>query len=336
MDKPFVMSRLSVRRATSSNIVPSHPPLRNRSCSRALHSSPLTRSSFFNLAGLSTSRENRYLSKEHRMPRTEFSPHLELIRSSEVDPQGSPGSRSKGTSVPQAASISSPIPPSSCLDRSERVAEQIRSRQGSEARRAARDAMAAQAAKDEAEREIAALAEAKKRIVDKIMDPATGSLTLTEENGEVTKIELDSPSPRARPPPLDRRTRAKETYLLLFAVFLLGLSVPWRDASRWVKGKWVEHKIQGWETEMQARDAKMEAEKLANAKRGIIKREIVDEGIRRYREMAALEQEETKTEQAQLGIKFDEKLFGQPERRNERRERPQTWRGWFWKQDGNS
>lgn len=44
-------------------------------------------SALFNLGGLSTSRESQYLAKELRMPRTEFSPHLELIRSSEVDTQ---------------------------------------------------------------------------------------------------------------------------------------------------------------------------------------------------------------------------------------------------------
>lgn len=56
------------------------------------HTSTNRRSSLFNLGGLSTSRENRYLSREKGIPRTEFSPHLELIRSSEVDTQRSPGS----------------------------------------------------------------------------------------------------------------------------------------------------------------------------------------------------------------------------------------------------
>ena len=49
--------------------------------------------SLFNLGGLSTSRECQYFSKERGVPRTEFSPFLELIRSSEVDTQDSPGSR---------------------------------------------------------------------------------------------------------------------------------------------------------------------------------------------------------------------------------------------------
>ncbi|KAL9599254.1 MAG: hypothetical protein Q9219_003956 [cf. Caloplaca sp. 3 TL-2023] len=59
---------------------------------RGYHTSPILRSSFFNLGGLSTSRESRYLAKEKGIPRTEFSPHLELIRSSEVDTQQAPGS----------------------------------------------------------------------------------------------------------------------------------------------------------------------------------------------------------------------------------------------------
>ena len=49
--------------------------------------------SLFNLGGLSTSRECQYFSKERGVPRTEFSPFLELIRSSEVDTQDGPGSR---------------------------------------------------------------------------------------------------------------------------------------------------------------------------------------------------------------------------------------------------
>ena len=40
----------------------------------------------FNLSGLSTSREAGFLSKERGIPRTEFAPHLELIRLSEVEP----------------------------------------------------------------------------------------------------------------------------------------------------------------------------------------------------------------------------------------------------------
>ncbi|KAL8738242.1 MAG: hypothetical protein Q9181_000922 [Wetmoreana brouardii] len=51
----------------------------------------------FNLGGLSTSRESQYLSKEHGIPRTEFAPHIELIRSSEVDTQRAPGSTTSKT-----------------------------------------------------------------------------------------------------------------------------------------------------------------------------------------------------------------------------------------------
>ncbi|KAL6716580.1 hypothetical protein ACLMJK_006147 [Lecanora helva] len=54
---------------------------------RAFHSTPCRSSgSILNLSGLSVSRESRFLSKERGLPRTEFSPHLELIRSSEVEP----------------------------------------------------------------------------------------------------------------------------------------------------------------------------------------------------------------------------------------------------------
>lgn len=56
----------------------------------AFHTSRTLSSALFNLGGLSTSRENQFLSKEKGRPRTEFSPHLELIRSSEVDTQRRP------------------------------------------------------------------------------------------------------------------------------------------------------------------------------------------------------------------------------------------------------
>ncbi|KAI4116371.1 MAG: hypothetical protein LQ338_007726 [Usnochroma carphineum] len=59
---------------------------------RGFHTSNRLSSSLFNLGGLSTSRESQYLAKERGIPRTEFSPHLELIRSSEVDTQRAPGS----------------------------------------------------------------------------------------------------------------------------------------------------------------------------------------------------------------------------------------------------
>lgn len=56
--------------------------------SRQLNTSSSHRASgsILNLSGLSASRESRFLSKERGIPRTEFSPHLELIRTSEVDP----------------------------------------------------------------------------------------------------------------------------------------------------------------------------------------------------------------------------------------------------------
>ncbi|MCJ1329762.1 hypothetical protein MMC10_006442 [Thelotrema lepadinum] len=49
--------------------------------------------SFFNLGARATSREAVYFSKERRIPHTEYSPNLQLIRSSEVDIfKGAPGS----------------------------------------------------------------------------------------------------------------------------------------------------------------------------------------------------------------------------------------------------
>ena len=49
-------------------------------------SSYLAASSFLDLGNLSISRESRYLAKAQGRPRTEFSPYLDLIRSSEVEP----------------------------------------------------------------------------------------------------------------------------------------------------------------------------------------------------------------------------------------------------------
>ena len=60
-------------------------------------------SSLFNLGGLSTSRECQYLAKERRLPRTEFSPHLELIRTSEVNPHNGPGSRKRSPTEPKTS-----------------------------------------------------------------------------------------------------------------------------------------------------------------------------------------------------------------------------------------
>lgn len=55
---------------------------------RHLYTTPrvLSSGSLFNLSGLSASRESGFLSKERGIPRTEFAPHLELIRLSEVEP----------------------------------------------------------------------------------------------------------------------------------------------------------------------------------------------------------------------------------------------------------
>ena len=60
----------------------------SRSFRRAFTTSPPSSagSPLLNLSGLSVSRESQHLSKEYGIPRTEFSPYLELIRSSEVDP----------------------------------------------------------------------------------------------------------------------------------------------------------------------------------------------------------------------------------------------------------
>lgn len=65
------------------------------------HTSSSRSSALFNLGGLSTSRESQYLSKERGIPRTEFSPHLELIRSSEVDTQRAPGSNKASHPAPK-------------------------------------------------------------------------------------------------------------------------------------------------------------------------------------------------------------------------------------------
>ena len=83
--------------------------LGGRQSSQSSHSSSCrTSGSIFNLSGLSVSREARFLSKERSIPRTEFSPHLELIRSSEVDPfRGSDDSSTHST--PPPSSLSSPL-----------------------------------------------------------------------------------------------------------------------------------------------------------------------------------------------------------------------------------
>ncbi|KAL8724991.1 MAG: hypothetical protein Q9166_007640 [cf. Caloplaca sp. 2 TL-2023] len=55
---------------------------------RFIHHSPNLASSspFYNLGGLSTSREAQFLSRERGIPRTEYSPQSQLIRASEVEP----------------------------------------------------------------------------------------------------------------------------------------------------------------------------------------------------------------------------------------------------------
>lgn len=66
--------------------------------------------SFFNLAARSTSSEAAYLSKERRIPPTELMPHLELIRSSEVDPIAAPGARTSiSASGPRSSAKASPF-----------------------------------------------------------------------------------------------------------------------------------------------------------------------------------------------------------------------------------
>lgn len=72
---------------------------------RSFHSNRplLAGSPLLNLSGLSTSREAQHLSKEYRIPRTEFSPYLELIRSSEVLPfarTASPSGQDNGDQAP--------------------------------------------------------------------------------------------------------------------------------------------------------------------------------------------------------------------------------------------
>ena len=69
--------------------------------------------SLFNLAARATSRESAYLSKERRIPHTEYSPTLQLIRSSEVDPfKGAPGSSTSGNARSQVKAPTAPIAPS--------------------------------------------------------------------------------------------------------------------------------------------------------------------------------------------------------------------------------
>ena len=70
-----------------------------------------------NLSGLSASREAQHLSKERGIPRTEFSASLELLKSSEVDPFGGPGSS-------RAASTVAPEQPVPAIEESVKSPEQ--------------------------------------------------------------------------------------------------------------------------------------------------------------------------------------------------------------------
>lgn len=64
-----------------------YPRTSHRLPSRHFHTtSSLAGSPFFDLTRLSASRESQHLSKEKGIPRTEFAPHLELLKSSEVTP----------------------------------------------------------------------------------------------------------------------------------------------------------------------------------------------------------------------------------------------------------
>ncbi|KAI4250034.1 MAG: hypothetical protein L6R42_008802, partial [Xanthoria sp. 1 TBL-2021] len=64
-----------------------YPRTSHRLPSRHFHTTPsLAGSPFFDLTRLSASRESQHLSKEKGRPRTEFVPHLELLKSSEVTP----------------------------------------------------------------------------------------------------------------------------------------------------------------------------------------------------------------------------------------------------------
>ncbi|KAL9012306.1 MAG: hypothetical protein Q9173_002927 [Seirophora scorigena] len=93
----------------------------------AFHTSHRSSNALFNLGGLSTLRESQYLAKEHRMPRTAFAPHLELIRSSEVDTQARPAAGSE-RSVPEASRGMVTVPSAAyvaLVQKSRRLEEQL-------------------------------------------------------------------------------------------------------------------------------------------------------------------------------------------------------------------
>ncbi|KAL8919905.1 MAG: hypothetical protein Q9172_004753 [Xanthocarpia lactea] len=82
MNQPVMARRYWV--ATSRLL---HPHTSYCLSSRTFHTTPArAASSFFDLTRLSASRESQHLSKEKGRPRTDFAPHLELIKSSEVAP----------------------------------------------------------------------------------------------------------------------------------------------------------------------------------------------------------------------------------------------------------
>ncbi|KAL8672243.1 MAG: hypothetical protein Q9168_003290 [Polycauliona sp. 1 TL-2023] len=77
--------RMSLPTATVRRLL--HPQSSSRLPRRPFHTtSTLAGNSFFDLTRLSASRESQHLSKEKGRPRTDFAPHLDLIKSSEVAP----------------------------------------------------------------------------------------------------------------------------------------------------------------------------------------------------------------------------------------------------------
>ncbi|KAL8659738.1 MAG: hypothetical protein Q9202_006973 [Teloschistes flavicans] len=104
-------------RSLSHNLLLHHRPLSRiplrMPSHHAFHSTPHPHSALFNLGGLSTSRESQYFSKERGIPRTEFSPQLQLIRSSEVDTQKRPSDLKPTLSASSKASNSTTSQPPS-------------------------------------------------------------------------------------------------------------------------------------------------------------------------------------------------------------------------------
>lgn len=94
---------------------------------------PLLNGSFFNLGALGASREAQHLSKEHGIPRAEYSSSIHLIRSSEVDPFApAPGAAPSLAAVRAAQDATRPGPkasqetaPDSLVIQLEAAAEQL-------------------------------------------------------------------------------------------------------------------------------------------------------------------------------------------------------------------